>query len=259
MKLIKSHRDLQQCRNPGFCYLCGLPLDKGAKINRDHVPPSTVFKPQDQAAPLILLTHESCNSAQSDYDEQIGQLVSLLHGTALAPKDVNKLKIAFHQIPGLPQPRVSIEGLNFRTIVFRWIKGFHAALYREYLPSVGGNFFAPLSSSNRITELDPITADQLLFIETLKRNRAAGTTDRIEIRNGACRFECFWSFDDSGKMPMCIWALDVYGWHGLGEVGVPSRSCVGYYMPARIPVTAAFDLRSEISFTNNHPLDAFAG
>ena len=63
-----------------FCYLCGEGFSEHAEKTRDHIPPKSIFAPEDREPPLILPTHRNCNEAQSGYDEVVGQLIAAIHG-----------------------------------------------------------------------------------------------------------------------------------------------------------------------------------
>jgi hypothetical protein len=98
----------------------------------------------------------------------------------------------------------------------------------------------------------------LKYIESIKKNRVAGNTDKIVCRNGKCRYECVWAQTDRGEMKMCIWALDLYDWQRLGDTNhTPARSCVGIYTPPSVPANASFATNLHFPFSNEHPLDAF--
>ena len=60
----------------------------------------------------------------------MGQLVSLIHGKMPRPNMLNTKLIA---LVGSLSPKLFIE-LDVKSAIWRWIRGFHAALYQEYLP-----------------------------------------------------------------------------------------------------------------------------
>jgi hypothetical protein len=97
--LLTTHKALQGIQKLSFCYLCSRELSSQEAINRDHVPPSSLFAFADRDLPLILPTHAACNFSQSQDDQVIGQLVGLLHGRSPNPKH-NKLNISLVQLEG---------------------------------------------------------------------------------------------------------------------------------------------------------------
>jgi hypothetical protein len=73
MASLLTHKDLQAVRDLSFCYLCGNQFDPNDQVNRDHVPPKSIFARHDRR-PLTLRTHVDCDSAHKRTDEKIGQL-----------------------------------------------------------------------------------------------------------------------------------------------------------------------------------------
>lgn len=256
MPSLTTHKHLEKAWDPGFCYLCGQSWSVGDLANRDHVPNSSIFAKSDRNPPLILRVHQRCNHLHSGDDEAIGQLVSLLHKSNPVAKDVRRLKVEPHVHAGTGSLQAVVEGLPLPRILARWVKGFHAALYRQWLPSYDGDIYPPFAGTDDLAVLPPVARIVPKFVEEMKRNRAVGALDRIVSCRGKCRYECFWTTWDNGQ-PICVWALDVYDWKRLGETPThPARSCLGYYTYAT-PTEAA--KRTELVFPieNNAVLDAF--
>lgn len=254
----KAMRDVQRIF---FCYMCGRGFKAEDAPNPDHVPPTGLFAVVDRNFPLILPTHRGCNAARSADDQVVGQLVGLMHGRRPNPTH-NKLDVsAGHFQDG--SPAVVVGSLDLRFIIRRWVRGFHAALYREHLseaaqfatcpplpeavPTVGAPKFLPVA--------DVIPE----FVKELKRNRATGTLDRIECRNGKCRYECVWSQADNGTW-ICIYGLDLYQWINLGDTSsFEPRGCVGSYIRpgGGVPLGATRTTRLEFRVVNRDRLDPF--
>jgi hypothetical protein len=93
--------------------------------------------------------------------------------------------------------------------VRRWVRGFHTALYGEYLPESAGFLTSPpLPEAEPPAEASrfvPVQDVVFEFVRELKRNRATATLDRIVCRNGKCRHECVWSQADNGAW-ICVLA-----------------------------------------------------
>jgi hypothetical protein len=154
--------------------------------------------------------------------------------------------------------------LDFRAIIHRWIRGFHAALYSEYLPED-----TPFSTCPPVPEAEPTANGPKIrsvmeavpeFVKELKRNRATGTLDRIVCRNSKCRYECVWSQADNGTW-MCIYGLDLYQWIDLGDTtNFEPRGCVGSYIRSGggIPAVGTRTTRLEFPVANRACLDPFA-
>jgi hypothetical protein len=173
-----------------------------------------------------------CNSDRSAEDQVIGQLIGLLHGKSPNVTH-NKLKVNVGEFED-GTPVMAVEGLDLRAIIRRWIRGFHAALYKEFLPETTTSFMTspplPEGKPHRNGgEFLPVAEVLEHFVDELKKNRATNTLDRIVCRNDKCRYECVWAQADGGQW-MCIYGLDLYGWMNLGDTrNFEARGCVGAY------------------------------
>lgn len=248
--LIETQKDLRSVYEQPFCYLCGKTIVEGDDLNDDHVPPSGIFNPSDRNVPLILRTHRACNSAQSPGDQVIAQLVGLIRGRVPSEKD-RKLDIRVHDIePG--KSTAVLRGQELEQIVFRWVRGFHAALYGEPLsPATAFKMILPfpqMKQDGEILKPDPIPAPYQAFFETITESQATGRVDQIISRNGKCRYSCVWTQEDGGGRWFCVYRLDLYNWSELGDINnYERRECVGAYIrPDRsAPITAMKVPRSE--------------
>ncbi len=254
---LTTQKQLRQASDPGFCYHCGGSWTPEDCTNRDHIPPKHLFAEADRTPPLIMRTHVSCNSMHSPYDEQIGQAVSILWKQSPTSKDVSSLHLSLQKPVGMA-PFVVVQGLEFKATVARWLKAFHAALYRQALLHVSGTIFEPFPEVNRLGEGTNVHISHPHIVSVIKRNRAVDRLDRIVAYNEKCLYECVWSHLDDGR-PMCIWALDLYGWHELGDTNnCLARSCVGWYLPTNgIPDGATQAVEIEVPHLNRQPLNAF--
>ncbi|GAF74525.1 unnamed protein product, partial [marine sediment metagenome] len=100
---------------------------------REHVPPKSIFAKEDRNPPLILPAHLACNQQQSGDDEIVGQLVAVAHGGHPDPER-SRLQFEICDAGDSRDPVLMIRGTQLERLIWRWIRGFHAALYREYLP-----------------------------------------------------------------------------------------------------------------------------
>ena len=257
---LTTHKALQGVATLPFCYLCGGSFASSEATDRDHVPPSGLFAKADRTAPLILRTHRRCNQGRSAEDQAIGQLVGVLHGR-LVNRRHNKLRIALgRSVDG--GSAVAATDINIRAAIRRWVRGFHAALYREYLPE--DSLFAtypPLPEGPRVggqLRFRPVPAIVPRFIEELRRNRAVRNVDRITCRAARCRYECVWSRADDGRW-ICIYGLDLYNWSDLGDRSQPSRGCVGCYRrpSGGVPPNASTGTSLAFSTASASPLHPF--
>jgi len=170
MVSITTHRELQAAQKLPFCYLCAVPFENGEKRHRDHVPPKACFAVRDRE-PLILSSHSHCNSQRSVTDKQIGQIIGLKYGKVPKNRD-RALNIKFFT-PGMG----AVVNVDIPGEVWRWIRVFHAALYRTpYPPGTRGALVppfpaAPICNDGRVI-FQPIKPQHLIFVETIKINRA---------------------------------------------------------------------------------------
>ncbi len=229
--------------------------------NRDHIPPSRLFAKADREPSLWLPTHEQCNQNRSAEDEVIAQLIGTLHGRPITEQG-RKPRFAAGTFPdgtlGLG------AAIQLRPIIFRWVCGFHAALYDEPLGPAESFMFPPVPEG-RVGEkqVDPLPIPDVVphLVAELKRNRMTETLDAVICRNSRCHYECVWSQADDGRR-ICIWGLNIYDWRELGDTNhFEPRGCVGVYRlkNGTVPRNAAIGTRLHFSVSRNDRLDPFAG
>jgi hypothetical protein len=256
--VLDTQKVIRGVRALPFCYLCGVYFDRTEKPNLDHVPPSGLFAVTDRDFPIILPTHPTCNAKQSRDDQVVGQLVGLVHGRR--PSAIHrKFRVSLGRFEN-SSPAFAVGGLDLRLIIRRWIRGFHAALYSEYLPE--GTLFStcpPLPEAEPATDgpkFRPVMEAIPEFVKEVKRNRATGTLDRIVCRNGKFRYECVWSQADNG-IRMCIYGLDLYRWINLGDTtNFEPRGCVGSYIRSGGGVPCGGNLHDGIGIYSREPCPA---
>lgn len=259
---LSTQAEFRPLRDLPFCYLCTGPFEENSprrKRTRDHVPPSAVFLAEDREPALILPAHEACNTGQSAYDEQIAHLVRLLHGKP-PPRGKLDVRVSTAYIG----ERVGGVSLDFKSIVWKWVRGFHAALYREALPEhTVRSVHPPMPGGvlvGTVVRSEDRFPQHVEFVKTLKKNRAVDRADRVLSRNGRCRYECVWSRlgGSSGPAWGCCFGLQVYDWIDLGDPRAIQRGCVGLYLRAKGPPPgAAVDTVLELPIPNREALDPF--
>ena len=269
MPNLTTQQDFRTVQKLPFCYLCCEHFKPGDDINRDHMPPSALFEQEDRDVPLILPTHVECNAREHVSDEIIGQFVSLIHGRP-SKRGRRPLDATVGQIAG--KPITLIRGLSINRLIRRCVRGFHAALYHESLPSDTSNVFhpplrggdldgdtgQPTDEVQAMLVGDQGVGQHARFSTVLKQNRIAGNTDTVVSRNGKCVYECVWSKLDNGT-PICIFGLKIYEWQQFDQLaGYPPRGCVGIYWPTTgRPKIATRETELEFPFSNNDALDPF--
>jgi hypothetical protein len=259
MVSLLGQSDFRSVQNLPFCYLCGHDFTPSDSKNRDHVPPECIFAPLDRE-PLWLPAHTACNSSYRLLDEKIGQLIALRYGKIRKNAAHRRLKFAYSPRRDLG----AVVNLDIDGAVWRWIGGFHAALYLEPGVGIRGSLVTPFPKARIVNgrpAFAPLLPQHLLFVQTIKSNRTRANLDRIICNKGKLTYECVWQQADKGGPWMCIFALDIYDWKDLGRTGVlPARGCAGFYVtPARTaPANATRAVASSIIIPGSDGLDAFA-
>ena len=138
MIALSLQNDFREIRDLPFCYLGGKQFHQWDATNHDHVPPKSIFKIADRNIPLKLKVHkEGCHSPIYLDDEVLGQLISLFHGKQLDEQN-DKLKIDFFQKEDSGRLLAAFTTHNNMHLLAhwlqRWLKGFHAALFRSPIP-----------------------------------------------------------------------------------------------------------------------------
>jgi hypothetical protein len=223
MVSLLKQTDFRGVQNLPFCYLCGQAFVTGDGQNRDHVPPECIFALLDRE-PLWLPMHTACNKHYSDLDEKIGQLIALRYGKVRRDRKHRKLRFALS-----PQRTVgAVVNLDIDAAVWRWIAGFHAALYREPGVGIRGSLLTPFPRAQMINGhamLEPLRERQhQLFVQTVKSNRARCNLDRVVSNKGKMTYECVWQQADNSGPWMCIFALDIYDWRIWAGAGSCRRA-----------------------------------
>ena len=262
MPTIQSHKQLRAAGRLPFCYACTKAFERDSQCDRDHVPPQSCFAKADRNVPLILRTHVECNHSHNANDELVGQLISFKLGRP--PPDRGKrlnVEVMTSQAGAL---LARFDNLDFKGVIWRWVRAFHAALYRESV-HIGSDFYVspPVPSGqviNGIVRAEPLRQQHRLFVETIKINRAASNLDRIECNSEKLQYECVWMQGDDGGPWMCVFALNLYDWKELGDpTHFPPRGCVGCYaLPNRLaPADATLATKLRVLIPNLDGLDPF--
>jgi hypothetical protein len=252
---LTEQRALRAVRNLPFCYLCGVPFNEGD--DHDHIPPKSIFALADRQ-PLKLKTHKVCNERHSLDDEKVGQMISAARGNYPEKEEDRKLRVA-HLGIGFG----AVTNLNVDGVLWRWITGFHAALYREPLRNSRGSIVTPFpradKNANGLYSLAPIYEQQhQVFVDTIKAQRWRNELDRIVANNKQLTYECAWGPTDDNSAWLCIFALNIYDWKKMGTSPIaPARGCAGCYTRPTHPPNATLVSNYTVTTPNVDPLDPF--
>ena len=258
MAELLNQTHFRTVRNLSFCYLCGKPFTAADIKSRDHVPPKSIFAPIDRE-PLLLPTHVACNNSFELIDEKIGQLIALRYGKVPSPEH-RRLKFTFSPTD---INLGAVTNVNVVAAVWRWIAGFHSALYREPAIGIQGSVVTPFPMGRNINGrivVAPIRPQHEIFVRTIQLNRLKKNLDRIQCNKGKLIYGCVWCQSDNNGPWLAMFALDIYDWKELGRTAdFSARGCAGYYiMPSgAAPPLATRGTHSTIIIPNANPLDPF--
>ena len=262
MPTLATQKEIRSAKNLPFCYLCGRLFTVADTINDDHVPAATCFELGDRSFPLILKTHNACNSSHSQTDEKIGQLIGLKTNRIPRPEN-QRLKIHAVGLESHHPFAAVVSNLPIDAAVWRWIRGFHAALYATYLPELAPHLIQTPFPAAEPTAAGLVTRDvrpqHQMFVRVLKENRTINRLDRLSCNNEKLTYECVWVKSDDGTW-MCIFALDLYDWKDLGDINnFPARGCAGAYIHAQgtLPPLATTTANQSMPIQNTDPMDPF--
>lgn len=259
MKSITNQKQAQALQRLPFCYLCGKSFSVSCSVDREHVVARNLFRKSDRENfPLILPSHTICNGEQSCDDETIGQFVRLLHPEG---SKTHKIELTGYYEENTLQAG-TIRGVAFERVIWRWVRGFHSALYQEPLLNLQGSYtlLVPLQEVREeegVFERVPVREQFFQMTEVIKVNRLSRNIDVIDCYNHALRYECVWDRSDCGK-PLCVFALKIYDWSELGEgYGGARQGCVGSYIYDKIPPEATQGINLSCSLGAERVLDPF--
>jgi hypothetical protein len=258
MVILETQKDFRGVRRLPFCYLCGDTFLEDDVTDGDHVPPKTAFNVRDREPALKLKTHRKCNAGFSVADKKVGQLIALRRREE--PPPVRDQALKFVTSGGM----AAVTNLNIDAAVWRWVRGFHAALYQQPLCEVPLTLRTPFPRTDDIGgqyRLQPLLEQHKLVVATIKRNRAWNNLDRIVSNRSQLQYECVWCLADDRKAWLCMFALDIYDWKDLGHstTAIPARGCAGIYSIKDIgaPAGASQNRDSVIATINDDEFDPF--
>ncbi len=261
MPQLLTQSDVRHARDLPFCYLCGGSITSRDDRHPDHVPPKAIFAQVDRNFPLKVATHRACNTEHSITDRVIGQLIAVIHKQYPADGDL-AIKYQVYNVDSSQTPLLGIIDTNIIGQIGRWLRGFHAALYREFLPyETLSAIHPPFPHGERNdngSTIKNILDQQYQFVEVIKKNRLTRSLDRIVCNNGKLAYDCVWNRVDDGRW-ICIFALQIYDWSKLADnYHFPERGCVGFYQPeSGRPEIGTIGTELEFTIKNLEPLNAF--
>ncbi len=260
MVQIVNQKQAREVQSLSFCYLCGQALDNGNFLDRDHVPPKSMFLREDRNFPIILKVHRKCNADWQISDEKVKLLVDVLHGVDIT-RHAGKYRV------GVARSKTGqlfplLGGIPLGAMIHRIMRAFHAALYGEFMPqTVKNKILTPIPEAE--FKDGEVTVKRILpqfkdLSDMLRASTLARVTDKIITNNDKLRYECTWPQFDNGSR-FCVFALDIYNWESLGDqVSNEEYACIGFYfLDGHMPSKATEATRVQVSFGPGVALDPF--
>jgi hypothetical protein len=129
MKTIFTQQQARPAQALDFCYYCGEAFtNEPERTNApDHIPPRAVFHKDDRNWPLTVACHWCCNQARSMTDTKSGQLIGVTRGQYPQAEDI-AINVTPWRFRDDEQPIGVLSDFNLQAEVWRWVRGFHAAL-----------------------------------------------------------------------------------------------------------------------------------
>jgi hypothetical protein len=174
-----------------------------------------------------------------------------------------RLKFRLFRDPGSGEISGAVANVEVREAIERWVRAFHAALYREPLDpatrfGIETPFAVAVPTPNGIVR-DTGRPQHRIFVQTIKENRAANNVDFLATNNGKLRYESVWSPTTQGIW-VAVFALDIYDWKDLGRLSTgAAKGCVGFYQTptGAPPVKASRQVEPQGVIPNDEALDPF--
>lgn len=271
---ITSQKKMRQIRGEiQFCYLCGEELparDKSGcrqQVTGEHVIPRSLLgdvpKDSTQAWAVELTVHRSCEQSRKQHVDHWLKLLQEIHVKPprqwAGPGHLRNLPVYPSQVthpdtgdvlPAFSGCSVLLDG------VWQWIRGIHAALYREFLPSdVRHRVLPPVPACNNQGNGPTLEETERFSQVTLAAVSLAESLDKwdgIAAWGGAMQYRCVWwqrrqPGVTAGTDWTCFWTLTfplVDEWSRQVLQPGSERPWHGAYSQKSRPSSAAW-LRSE--------------
>ena len=233
-------------------------MDGPAPVNRDHCPPKGFFAPEDrQNFPILLPTHEICNSSWKVADELIGIIADALHIRKRSMDALHTGKLHAEIVSLGKRPATAISNLPIAPMAARIVRGMHALLYKEFLPvSTASRFHIPLPEADTETKRIREPLEQsFTFSGVIRKALISHTADVVRAYNGKFKYACTWERFANGT-PFCITCFDIYSFHTLSPpVSNFPKSFIGMYIPDSQPKGTIQASGLEIELTQEELLD----
>lgn len=259
-KLFKS---LDQA---AFCYLCGRRLGADTNNDEDHIIPKGMVKhnkPTTGAWLPMLPVHGKCHDEikRTDEDAVLLHEAFVSRGQVVRPEIRRTgIRLVASDIPGVDT--IGIKGASMFAACKTWIQGFHAFLYREWLPPLFSEdkwrFISPgltEGTEHDIQELEDCKAAAHLMLHAAKLN---GGYDGFRCWGDQVQYITTWPRQSVRGVQYCVWSLWLPGTEFYrAELNAPESPCwVGWYPAGHRPASAStVDGFEWLRLVNKHGLN----
>jgi hypothetical protein len=132
---------------------------------------------------------------------------------------------------------LAARGVNIEAEIWRWVRAFHSALYREFLPAdslpdIHGP--SPCFLEGQPVEFKPPSKKRLQLNLAMNNHIKADRFDEITSNNEKLRYLCVWLPQRETGNCECMFALSVNSWTGFADERAGDLGCVGHYAMPRI-------------------------
>ncbi len=247
-------------RAVGFCYLCGkeLPKKRHSATVGEHVIPKkllgTLPSTLNECWPIELDVHPECEDRMKQEKDHYLKLFQELNTKPrcdwASPEQVRKIPISprrVHLSDG--SSWAAFEMGELLEGAWMWIRGIHAAIYREFLPpDVPSHVFPPVpsfSSSPDGPSLKEAEEISHLTRSVIQLGLNIDKWDGVVAWGGAVQYHCIWyplATPQGMQGWLCCWTLTIPGlleWSGTVLPPGAERPWHGQYCLTEPPHSAS--------------------
>jgi hypothetical protein len=165
-------------------------------------------------------------------DVKTAQLIGITRGQKFKRNHV-ALNVAPWPSAEHEQPIGILSNLDLGAEIWRWVRGFHAALYQSYLPADRLHGICEPVPKGDLTPRGLQVIDRPHIRDAMKQvlllSLEAEQIDVIRSNSGKLLYSCVWVLPPLDESWGCCFGLKVYDWKNVGDPRFPRRDCFGWY------------------------------